>query len=98
MAATKADSKVLHLTDQIRIVWILLKEGPKSENVVFTIFGFPRITVLFNFVLFWILMIRYGLCKEHLNTDRGEAARFQKLPTTIKRQYNTILPKSSSLS
>ena len=28
-------------------------------------------------------------------TDRGEAARFQKLPTTIKRQYNTILPNSS---
>ena len=29
------------------------------------------------------------------DTDRGEAARFQKLPTTIKRQYNTILPKSA---
>ena len=28
-------------------------------------------------------------------TDRGEAARFQKLPTTIKRQYNTpeLVPK-----
>ena len=28
-------------------------------------------------------------------TDRGEAARFQKLPTTIKRQYNTpeLIPK-----
>ena len=34
---------------------------------------------------------------EHLHTDRLEAARFQKLPTTIKRQYNTILPMSSSL-
>ena len=65
--------------------------------VVFTIFGFPRIRFLFNFILFWILGIRYGLCTGHLNTDRGEAARFQKLPTTIKRQYNTILPKSSSL-
>ena len=27
--------------------------------------------------------------------DRGEGARFQKLPTTIKRQYNTpeLIPK-----
>ena len=43
-----------------------------------------------------MLGIRYGLCTGHLNTDRGEAARFQKLPTTIKRQYNTpelIIPK-----
>ena len=33
---------------------------------------------------------------EHLHTDRLEAARFQKLPTTINRQYNTsevIIPK-----
>ena len=67
--------------------------------VLFTIlFAFPRIRFLFNFILFWMLGIRYGLCTEHLNTDRGEAARFQKLPTTIKRQYNTILPNSSSLN
>ena len=62
----------------------------------FTIFGFPRIRFLFNLILFWILGIRYGLCIEHLNTDRGEGAGFQKLPTTIKRQYNIILPKSST--
>ena len=67
-------------------------------HVVFTIFGFPRIRFLFNFILFWMLRIRYGLCTEYLNTDRGEATRFQKLPTTIKRQYNTILPNSSSLN
>ena len=53
-------------------------------------FGFPRIRFLFNSVLFYILGIRYGLCTRYLNTDRGEAARFQKLPTSIKRQYNTI--------
>ena len=63
--------------------------------VLFTIFGFPRIRFLFNFILFLMLGIRYGLCS---NTDLGEAARFQKLPTTIKRQYNTILPNSSSLN
>ena len=49
-------------------------------------FGFPWIRLLFNFILFWILGIRYVLCTEHLNTDRGEAACFQKLRTTIKRQ------------
>ena len=62
--------------------------------VVFTIFGFPRIRFLFN--LFYILGIRYGLCTGHLNTDREEAACFQKLLTSIKRQYNTselITPK-----
>ena len=59
-------------------------------------FGFPRIRFLFNSVLFYILGIRYGLCTRYLNTDRGEAARFQKLPTSIKRQYNSsevIIPK-----
>ena len=63
--------------------------------VVFTRFGFPQIGFLFNFILFWILGIRYRLCTEHLNTDGGEAARFQKLLTTIKD--NTILPTSPSL-
>ena len=38
-----------------------------------------------------ILRIRYGLRTGHLNIDRGEAARFQKLPTSIKRQYDTIV-------
>ena len=76
----------------LSIIWLNTHLTP----VVFTIFGFPRIRFLFNFVLFWILGIRYGLCEEHLNTDRVEAARFQKLPTTIKRQYDTsevIIPK-----
>ena len=73
------------------IIWFNTHLTP----VVFTRFGFPRIGFLFNFILFWILGIRYRLCTEHLNTDRGEAARFQKLLTTIKD--NTILPKSSSL-
>ena len=34
------------------------------------------------------------VCVQNI-TDRGEAAHFQKLPTTIKRQYNTILPNTS---
>ena len=34
------------------------------------------------------------VCVQNI-ADRGEAARFQKLPTTIKRQYNTpeLIPK-----
>ena len=76
----------------LSIIWLNTHLTP----VVFTIFGFPRIRFLFNFILFWILGIRYGLCTGHLNTDRGEAACFQKLLTSIKRQYNTsklIIPK-----
>ena len=69
----------------LNIIWLNTHLTP----VVFTIFGFPRIRFLLNFILFWILGIRYGLCTEHLNANRGKAARSQKLPTIIKRQYNT---------
>ena len=65
--------------------------------VVFTICGFPRIRFLLNFILLWILGIRYRLCTGNLNSDRGDAARSQKLPTTIKRQYNSILPKQERI-
>ena len=68
--------------------------GTTHTSLLFFFF-LPYLVSLESDSLFWILEIRYGLCTGHLNTDRGEAACFQKLPTTIKRQYNPILPKSA---
>ena len=57
---------------------------------------FPSNQIPVQLFLLWILGIRYGFCIGPLNSHRGEAARFQKLPTTFKRKYNTsevIIPK-----